>query len=258
MESPEKFDDRLKKAIYAKADKICPSDDLFFKIDKKIKSENMEVKNMKLKTMTKTRGILVACVVLAFTTITCFAAANIASYVSHSTNDTFKELPSEKEVKKEAGFVPKYVDEFAAGYEFYRGGVGESSAQTEDGSSVATVKTANFSYKNGDSIVNLMVSDGVLPADDFGETIMITSDLEGRYTSEMYKIVPSDYIMTEQDKEDEESGKYIFSLGSDEVEVKQIQQISWEDNGMSYTLMNSDGAVDKDMIINMAAEIVNK
>lgn len=125
VNSPEKFEDKLRKAIYAEANKICPSEDMFLQINRKIKSENMEVKNMKLKSMKKTRGILVACMLLAFTTITCFAAVKIVSYTSQSTNNTFAEFPSEKEVKKEAGFVPKYVNEFAEGYKFYKGGVGE-------------------------------------------------------------------------------------------------------------------------------------
>lgn len=122
-----------------------------------------------------------------------------------------------------------------------------------------TVKTADFNYKNGDSTVSLLVEDGVLPgAEEGGEMIKITSDLEGRYCSESFKFVPGDYVMTEQDKADEESGKYIFSYGSEKVEINHMQQITWEDNGMSYTLINSDDKVDKTILANMAAEIVNK
>lgn len=259
MKLPEKFEDKLKKAIHAEADKICPSEDMFLQINRKIKSENMEGKNMNFKPIKKTRGLLVACMLLAFTTITCFAAVKIVSYTAHSTNNTFAEFPSEKEVKKEAGFVPKYVDEIAEGYEFYRGGVGETSAETEDGSAAATLKSANFSYKNGDSTVSLLVEDGVLPgAEEGGEIANITSDVEGRYYSQMYKFVPPDYVMTEQDKADEKSEKCVFSYGSEKVELNHIQQIAWEDNGMSYTLINSDGTVDKTILANMAAKIANK
>ncbi|MEA5085144.1 MAG: hypothetical protein VB018_13500 [Lachnospiraceae bacterium] len=229
------------------------------KINGKIKNKNVEEKNMNLKSMKKTRGILVACMLLAFTTITCFAAVKIVSYTSHSTNGTFAEFPSEKEVKKEAGFVPKYVNEMSGGYKFYKGGVGETNAETEDGSVAMTLKTANFTYKNGDSTVSLLVEDGVLPkTEEVGETVKITSDVEGRYYSNAFKFVPADYVMTEQDKADGESGKYIFSYGSEKVEINHVQQIVWEDNGMSYTLINSDDKVDKTVLADMAAEIVNK
>ncbi|WP_312070298.1 hypothetical protein, partial [Anaerotignum propionicum] len=79
MKSPENFEDKLRKAIYAEADKICPSEDMFLQINRKIKNKNMEEKNMKLFSIKKTRGILVACMLLAFTSITCFAAAKIVS-----------------------------------------------------------------------------------------------------------------------------------------------------------------------------------
>ncbi|KAF5060385.1 hypothetical protein [Anaerotignum sp.] len=259
MKSQEKFEDKLKNVLNAEADNICPSEDMFLQINRKIKNKKMEGLNMKLFSVKKTRGILVACMLLAFTSITCFAAAKIASYTTQSTNGTFAEYPSENEVKKEAGFVPKYVDELAGGYTFYNGGVGESNAQAEDGSAVVTLKTANFSYKNGDSTVNLLVDNGIMPGtDENGEIVKISDNVEGRYFSDMYKIVPPDYVMTEQDKADSESGKYVFSYGSEEVEVLHMQQICWEDNGMSYALINSDDAVDKAALVKMAGEIVNK
>ncbi len=122
-----------------------------------------------------------------------------------------------------------------------------------------TLKTANFSYKNGDSTVNLLVENGIMPsADENGEIVKISANVEGRYHSDMYKILPPDYVMTEQDKADAESGKYVFSYGSEEVEVLHMQQIQWEDNGMSYSLINSDDKVDKDVLVKMAGEIVNK
>lgn len=259
MKSQGKFEDKLRVAINAKADKICPSEDMFLQLNRKIENKNMEGLNMKLFTFKRTRGILVACMLLAFTSITCFAAAKIASYTSHSTNSTFAEFPSENEVKKEAGFVPKYVNELPEGYTFNKGGIGETKAETEDGNAVVTLKTANFSYKNGDSTVNLLVENGIMPgADEFGEIVKISDNVEGRYHSDMYKIVPPDYVMTEQDKADAESGKYVFSYGSEEIEVLHMQQISWEDNGMSYALINSDDGVNKDVLVKMAGEIVNK
>ncbi|WP_051280274.1 hypothetical protein [Anaerovorax odorimutans] len=262
MKSPKEFENRLRTAIYAEADKICPSEDMFLQINRKIKSKNMGVNYMNIKSIKKTRGILIACLILAFTTMTCFAAVKIVSYTSHSTNNTFTEFPSEKEVKKEAGFVPKYVNEITGGYKFYKGGVGEEAAETEDGSAAMTVKTANFNYKNGNSTVSLLVEDGILPESEdgeaAGETIKLTSDIEGKYSSELYKFVPPDYVMTEQDKSDEESGKYIFSYGSEKVEINHMQQISWEEDGMSYSLINSDDKVDKTILTNMANEIINK
>ena len=54
-----------------------------------------------------------------------------------------------------------------------------------------------------------------------------TVDVDGTtvYTMEdTYKFVPPDYEMTEQDKEDEASGKYIFSYGTDEVKYQNVNR----------------------------------
>lgn len=259
MKSSKKFENNLRKAIYAEADKISPSEDMFLKIKREIKSKNLGVNYMSMKANKKSRGILIACLILVFTTVTCFAAVKIVGYTGHSTNNTFTTFPSEQEVKKEAGFIPNYLAELTGDYEFYKGGVGEVTADGEDGSKVMTVKTINFTYKNGDSIVDLSVENGIFPdSGEDGEAVNITSDIEGKYYSETYKFVPGDYVMTEQDKADEESGKYIFSYGSDKVEINHMQQLSWEENGMSYILANSDDKVDKTTLTDMAAEIANK
>lgn len=259
MKSSEKFENMLRTAINAEADEISPSEDMFLQINRKIKSKDMGGNYMNIKATKKSRGILIACLILVFTTITCFAAVKIVGYTGHSTNNTFKAFPSENEVRKEAGFVPKYVSELTGEYEFYRGGVGETTADGEDGSEVMTIKTVSFTYMNEDSTVELSVKDGIFPDfEEGGETVKITDAIEGKYYSEMYKFVPEDYVMTEQDKADEESGKCTFSYGSDKVEINHMQQITWEENGMSYALINSDDKVDKTILSNMATEIVNK
>lgn len=256
MKSPEEFENRLKTAIRAEADKIAPSEALFLQIDQKIKEKNMEANHMNIKI---TRGLLIACLVVVLTTAACFAAVKIVSYTSQSTNNTFTAFPSEKEVKKEAGFLPKYAKDLTGGYVFYRGGVGTETGEAEDGSEAFTAKTATFSYKKGDSTVSLLVADAVSPdSGEGGEALKITPEIEGKYYSSMYKFVPEDYVMTDEDKADEASGKYIFSYGSDEVEINHIQQMTWEENGMSYTLINSDGALDKTTLTDMAAQIINQ
>ncbi|MGN0711914.1 MAG: hypothetical protein ACI4LO_09135 [Anaerovoracaceae bacterium] len=259
MKSSEKFEQRLKEAVFMEANKIDPSEDMFMRIEAEIKNKNMGVVNMDTNKCRRTRGILIACLILVLTTVTCFAASKIVGYHSHSTNDTFMSFPSEKEVKRAGGFVPKYIEEFSNGYVFERGGVGETVADGEDGRAVMTVKEINFSYKNGKSLVDLTVSEQPFPDEESGgEKVALVNGIEGEYYSDMYKFLPSDYEMTEQDKADEASGKYIFSYGTEKVEIQHVQQIKWEDDGMVYALINFDDGVDKDGLAQMAGEVIGK
>ena len=54
------------------------------------------------------------------------------------------------------------------------------------------------------------------------------------FSSDAYKFVPEDYEMTEQDKQDEASGKYVFSCGSKKEEVAQFKY-DWTEDGIYYS-----------------------
>ena len=70
------------------------------------------------------------------------------------------------------------------------------------------------------------------------------------YISYTNKIVPADYQQTEQDMKDEESGRYVFSYGSDKVEISQVQGVEWEQDGIYYNITAIDSTLDnKDLLI---------
>ena len=71
------------------------------------------------------------------------------------------------------------------------------------------------------------------------------------------KVVPADYQQTEQDMKDEESGKYVFSYGADEVEISQVQGVEWEQDGIYYNITAIDSPLDKQGLINMAKEVID-
>ena len=65
--------------------------------------------------------------------------------------------------------------------------------------------------------------------------------------------------MTEQDKEDMESGKYEFSYGisGDEVVTEEINSVLWLEDGVSYHLFQygNSGSLTLDELVEMAEEI---
>ena len=56
---------------------------------------------------------------------------------------------------------------------------------------------------------------------------------------------------------DEESGKYVFSYGSDRVEISQVQGVEWEQDGIYYNITEIDSPLDKQGLINMAKEVID-
>lgn len=63
--------------------------------------------------------------------------------------------------------------------------------------------------------------------------------------------------MTEQDKEDEASGKYVFSYGTDEVEIQTMRQVMWKDGNVMFSLLDSEGTTDMDELVSMAEDVIS-
>lgn len=263
MQSYTKFDRQLEEAISKKAKSIHSSDDMFQKINEKIDSGYEEVTVMKLNSRKSLKGLLVACCVLAATTATCFAAAKIVSYTGTSTN-AFTDFPSQAEVEKSIDCSPKYIENFKNGFSFVGSSIGEYVGADADGNEIAKVKEIEFTYiKNGmDGEVTLgaeKVVDGVdtiADSEEDAEKVVLNDEIQGVYFDYSNKCVPPTYELTEQDKIDEENRTYVFSYGSDSIEVKHIQYVGWKQDGIAYYVGCYDDCVDKDEMVEMAKEIV--
>lgn len=209
---------------------------------------------MKINRCKKTRGILVACMLLVLTTVTCFAATHYIVYNG---------IPTKENVKEQAGLSPKYVEEFQNGYSYLTGGI-DKDMDLSDGSNVLDIR-----YIKDDTIVHyhaVKAIKGETSLEDINphngeikEDISITSEIPGICIESKAKIVPMDYEMTEQDKKDEKSSLYVFiNKPVEEVNVVDSYSIMWEDDGILYRLAEYDGMLDKSEMIDMAKEIVVK
>ncbi|MDD3570346.1 MAG: hypothetical protein PHY44_04525 [Lachnospiraceae bacterium] len=262
MGSFTKLDNELKQAVFHKAKEISPSENMFAEINDKIGSINKEEYNMKLNIAKKSRGLLIACAVLALTTGACFAATKIVGY-SGCLDSKFETFPTESQMKKEVGFVPKYVDKFENGYAFKEAFVGEYEGKDTEDNTVVMLKSAEFTYLKDDAQVYLNTEEkpkGVEFENDLkdGEQITVSGGQLVYYCDYLNKMKPGDYVMTEQDKIDEANGTYIFSFGENLDCVKHIQILGWEENSISYTLECYDDSLSKDDMLKMVEEIIKK
>ena len=64
--------------------------------------------------------------------------------------------------------------------------------------------------------------------------------------------------MTKEDKVAEANGELVFSYGSSKVEIVTVQAISFEKDGIRHSLMQINGKLTKDELVEMAKEIINK
>ncbi|MDD3142290.1 MAG: signal peptide protein, partial [Lachnospiraceae bacterium] len=73
-----------------------------------------------------------------------------------------------------------------------------------------------------------------------------------------YKIVPPDYELTEEDKQNQLREDYFISYGSSEVYTQEASNVVWVQDGVTYDLLGFDVDVSADEMMQMAQEIIQQ
>ena len=192
--------------------------------------------------------------------ITVFAASGIISqwFGSSSSIPDYKTLPTAEQVVKDIGYEAVIIDEFANGYKFDNGSVVDNVLTDDNGKAVEKFKSVTFRYlKDNDEV--LFSQDKLnSQVETSGEVVSTVDDVDVYYYSYTNKLVPPDYKMTDEDKKAEETGELVFSYGSSKVEINEIQSVSWKKDDMSYQLLQIDGKLSADELVEMAKEVIGK
>lgn len=220
--------------------------------------ENEKMAIMKKKSI-KRSMIFVTAIVMALG-LTAFASGKIGSIVSSSSSiPDYKKMPTQEEVTKEFGFSPKLVEAFENGYAFSGGSIVKGNMVDNDGNSMGKFKSLDIEYEKSGDAISLSMEQVV--DSEWYTQVGTPTDYNGvslYYGSYENKSVPGDYELTEQDKQDEASGKYVFSYGSDEIELVKVQSVTWQQDGIGYCLLGMDTNLNQAELTKMAQEIVDK
>lgn len=188
--------------------------------------------------------------------VTVFAASGIVTswYGSSSSRPDYTSLPTAEQCQDDAGFTPVLLESFDNGYTFDNGSIVKNDLRDDSGNSVEKFKSFSFRYaKGGDNVIysqqkydTEMETEGTLMATIDGVSIYYNS-----YTN---KLVPPDYQLTEEDKQAEANGDLVFSYGSDEVKIQTVQSVFWVADDIHSSLMQIDGGLTADELVQMAGE----
>lgn len=208
----------------------------------------------------KTKALLVAVCAMLILGITAFAASGIITtwYSSSSLVDAFYELPESEKLADEIGYEVVLIEEFENGYEFNRGHVVNNRLADDNNNTVEKFKSTTFYYeKDGDRVIysqDRFESD--VPFD--GSMVCSENGVDVYYNTFVNKFVPGNYELTEEDKRAEANGELVFSYGASEVGIITVQSVGFEKDGVRHSLMQMDGELTKENLVEMAKEIINK
>lgn len=215
----------------------------------------------KMRRIRISRMAAIAAAAIMLLGITVFAASVMHGGISgHSSNiPTYYRVPARETLKRDIGIELNVVDAFSNGYSFKSGHIVHNEAHDDDGGVTGRFKSLDCKYvSNGDT---LSLNAEAISAVYREEKSEITETYRGSdlcYCKYLNKLVPGNYELTEQDKKDQESGKYVFSFGSSGgIELKEVQIVTFEYGEISYSLCAINSVITEDGLLQMAKEIID-
>lgn len=232
----------------------------------KMRNQEIETRTMRRGKSVKTRHlsgkIIAAAVVCCLMVGTAsFAASKVAAYLGGSSRPhEFTSYSQLEEAENKIGYQVKSVEKFSNGYTFQEMSIDHMSAYDEDDNVIGKYLGLDMTYeKAGEDDLYINMAQASNMQEEEGSTPVETEEIEGitvTYCVDTYKWVPEGYERTAEDIANEEKGNYYISEGADEVSENQISYASWEQDGISYSIMNIDNATDADVLFGMAAELI--
>lgn len=232
--------------------------------------DNLEVKEKgKMKKFTFKKGLIIAAAAVLVIGSAAVATQGTTRVISSSSWSfpTYKGIPSAEKLEKDIGITPKILSEFSNGYTFAGATKVDNRIEDIDGDTRVVVieedgNKAEFTslsvqYIKDDDKINLNAD----PADfDIEKKSPEAENYNGisiSYTAFTNKFVPGDYQQTEQDIKDEAEGKYVFSYGTDDIEIHEVQGVTWIQDGIKYHINVMDSPLNKQELIDIAKEIID-
>lgn len=217
---------------------------------------NREENNMS-KVSLKKKVIITAAAVMAIGA-TAIAAGRATGFTSHSDiRDTVYNLEEAQKMSDDAKLDVTYPEELN-GFVFESALPISGSAEDSDGNTIKEYESFSVNYKNGGDKVRIYIDPTAdieaLPDED---PTKVVNGVNVYASENVFKFVPPDYEKTEQDLEDEAAGKIAISYGTDEVEIMTMRHVTWQDGMISYTIQDSTGTIDMDVLVEMAEEMIN-
>ncbi len=245
------MDNKIRAALEYAAKDIAPKENMLSDITERYEKECLKMKKIK-----PVRVLAVCAVMCAAISGIAIGAGKIASTESHSSHyEDINHYPTLDELKNIIDYTPVYPKKLGD-HEFESCVPVHSTERDENKNAVRDYTGMNFSYKTENGFLNLDTKPGSVTDTEGSESV----DYNGvtlYYRSDVYKFVPPDYKLTEEDKELQEKGELVISYGSKDIEINTMLSVVWNKDGVGYCLIASDPAEDKDEFIALAKQAVD-
>lgn len=255
----EELEMRLGRALERRAETIQPAENELLRLQASVHQRIKEESGMKRWNIRKTAVAAAAICVIG--SITAAAAGRLMVTTSHSDwREAVYEYGQMEEMGQDMGLKAGLPQTFSNGYTFANALPVEMEAEDESGSPVDAGKSLSVGYeKEGEPELTINVEKDSLGG-DYGDQAQAV-DIDGvtaYYSVNSYLFVPAGYELTEEEEKEAREHGLVVSYGTDEVVRQTWQNLSWSQDGQSYTMGIFDSSMTKDELVQMAGEIIGE
>lgn len=249
---------RLKETLERKAEEVCADALAERRIHAEVCRKIEEAEYMKHSNKAKKAAFAAAAAICILGSITAFALGKAASVSSHSSSqEEITVFADAKAMQNSLDREVKTVEAFSNGYKFRSAVPRYDEFYDEKGNPMEKETTVSFTYEK-EGMEDITFSGDRI---SLGETALpdavfkLEDGTELSYHTIVNKFVPPDYEITEEEKKLQEEGKLNVGYGSAEVEIINSESISWQQNGVYYSLFKFGDDLGADGMASMAKEI---
>ncbi|NLG03500.1 MAG: hypothetical protein GX567_06695 [Clostridia bacterium] len=257
----------ITQALSQESEKITASDDLKHRIDATLDEElsgqrkrtikQLEGFNMNHHKILKVAAVIAAICILVPTGV--YATGQITGYMSSMRLDEeFESYTQLAKAQEKLGFSFDSIENFSNGYLFSQMGITYTDKMDDSGSRVSTFPEWFCYYEREGSPKAYISVHETQPeyVERPAKDEQIINGIHVRYYRDHYKMVPVDYELTDEDEANMLSEDYFISVGTQEIEEKEISFIEWEKDNLNYLIMINDTDMSTDELFEMASEII--
>ena len=266
MKSANSYDTdmQIKETLNKATEDITPSDTTLNNIKYNLSQKGDFT--MKNKTFLSKKVVLVTAVLVASISTICIGASSLFSSIISvsSRNDEITHYPTAAEISENVDYMPKYPENLPGDFTFKSAQPITQTLVDENGNPASTKETIDFFYTKQGLTKGQYLSLSTEPKTDeqtSSSDYTDTTEYNGitlNYSNDTYKFAPPDYELTQEDEENIANGHYYVSYGSQEIEIKSMQSVSWTDDGIYYILLASDLNLSQDDMYAMAQAVINE
>ena len=219
--------------------------------------ESAKRKENTMNKWTLKRSAAAAAVCIMITGITAFAASKIAYYTAASGTGYEYKTVSEMNAKNHSE-LPAIPETLGSGFTFAGGNDINVEGKDESGATVGKWKDLDAQYTDpSGKTVTLSLTAHFDEEDRSATEIRTISGLQVRFDQDEYLVLPDENAELDEDVRTrmETDDHFFVSYGSEQPETVIYRNVSFEKDGIGYTLYTSDD-IDSGTLYRMAAELI--